>query len=672
MRDVHWPSPLDAEEEKAYEAAVETYEERAAPEDPSEDVPELNPPHSLKKKFFILVFLALAAGVVGAFSLYALGKERAFALKKDVAVFEGAVGRISKAQNAFLPQERGISPPFKNGGDALEGFSVFLGALRGIPADAKIISENTVRLADEFDETSLAFPDVLGGKNDAFAGHLEEIRGTLGSLVAAGERLAHSGAPFASSAGMNTDAYLPFLVDANRAKKFLDAFVPWLRSEGPRHLLVLFYNPAELRPGGGFLGSYADVAIAKGKVTAIEVHDVHDVDSTMGELIVPPRELQGVVTRWRAADANWFFDFPTSARKTIELMEKSDYERTRGVKFDGAVAVSGYAVGDLLAQTGPVSVAASKTPLTKENVLTQIQDEVEKAQQSKKARPKKIVEQLTPALLARIASFSPDERHAFLASAAEWLEKKQIAVFFRDPALESFLDYYGFARGVMPLAKDFNGSYLAVADANPGSGKSDIYIGRKILLQAVIGADGIVTHHLTVAHAHRAPKAAPVWYRLPNATYLKIFVNPGARLTGAVGGAAKTVAPRVNYAKAGYAVDPDLAAVERNAAPHPFFPAVTAGEESGKQVFATWVTTLRGASSTVTFDYASRLAMPVAERMRYQFIFEKQMGAKGDYAFEISAPVGFRFKENKLPVFEYTSSDPPGRVALNLTLEAEK
>ena len=63
--------------------------------------------------------------------------------------------------------------------------------------------------------------------------------------------------------------------------------------------------------------------------------------------------------------------------------------------------------------------------------------------------------------------------------------------------------------------------------------------------------------------------------------------------------------------------------------------------------------------------------------MLYQFVFEKQAGtsatlsagANRNYKFEINAPVGFRFRENGLPVFTYESDDTPGRLILNLILE---
>ena len=75
----------------------------------------------------------------------------------------------------------------------------------------------------------------------------------------------------------------------------------WLASPSPRHLLVFFENPAEIRPGGGFLGSYADLTIQGGQLTNIDVRDIYDPDGQLKEKVVPPEELQGITRNWGAS-----------------------------------------------------------------------------------------------------------------------------------------------------------------------------------------------------------------------------------------------------------------------------------------------------------------------------------------------------------------------------------
>jgi predicted lipoprotein with Yx(FWY)xxD motif len=63
------------------------------------------------------------------------------------------------------------------------------------------------------------------------------------------------------------------------------------------------------------------------------------------------------------------------------------------------------------------------------------------------------------------------------------------------------------------------------------------------------------------------------------------------------------------------------------------------------------------------------LLAPPRDGGTYAVVLEKQAGASGKYHIEVSAPVGFRWKENGLPVFEYETDNLPGRLVLDLTFE---
>src|SRR3990167_8904101 len=73
----------------------------------------------------------------------------------------------------------------------------------------------------------------------------------------------------------------------------------WLGSEEPRRIAVLLQNPSELRPGGGFIGSYTELVIRKGSLESMEVRDINDPDRELTVKIIPPRPLQGLASRWR-------------------------------------------------------------------------------------------------------------------------------------------------------------------------------------------------------------------------------------------------------------------------------------------------------------------------------------------------------------------------------------
>src|SRR3989344_28805 len=94
--------------------------------------------------------------------------------------------------------------------------------------------------------------------------------------------------------------------------------------------LILFQNPSELRPTGGFPGTYGVVTFKDGKLQDLKVDDVYNLDGQLQELIVPPIQLQHITPNWGMRDANWFIDFPTSARKITAF-----YKKESGYEVDG-------------------------------------------------------------------------------------------------------------------------------------------------------------------------------------------------------------------------------------------------------------------------------------------------------------------------------------------------
>src|SRR3989344_5610276 len=101
--------------------------------------------------------------------------------------------------------------------------------------------------------------------------------------------------------------------------KFLEDFIG---TKGTKKYLILFQNPSELRPTGGFPGTYGVVSFKDGKLQDFKVDDVYNLDGQLQELIIPPVQLQHITPNWGMRDTNWFVDFPTSARKTMEFYEK--------------------------------------------------------------------------------------------------------------------------------------------------------------------------------------------------------------------------------------------------------------------------------------------------------------------------------------------------------------
>ncbi|OGZ00411.1 MAG: hypothetical protein A2945_03650 [Candidatus Liptonbacteria bacterium RIFCSPLOWO2_01_FULL_52_25] len=431
----------------------------------------------------------------------------------------------------------------------------------------------------------------------------------------------------------------------------------------------MFQNPSEIRPAGGFLGSYADVSLKSGALESVDVRDINDPDRELAQNIIPPKPLQAAVTRLRAADANWFFDFAESAKLVTKLIEASELYTPQAVNFDAAVAISPKVIQDILALVGPVELKAAKFTFTAENFLEEIQRRVQVGQAQRATYPKEVLKELSHEMLIRVRLLEPEKQQEALRLAQAWIEKRDVMFYSEDVELQRFFEGFGTTGTPYVPAANYEGDYLAIVDANVGGGKSDIYVKQDVLLQSQMNEDGMVANHVVIGREHRGNKAKYSWYKLPNEDYLQIFVPPNAKLANVRGGTAKTVIPAANYAKNNYVNDPVVGALNSSTVKLLNFPSVLDHEESGREVWATWVKIKAGEKTEVVFDYAHRLFLEPRDGAPYQFVFEKQAGTKRHYRFEIAAPVGYHFLENDSPVYEYESDDPPGRLIIDLTLK---
>lgn len=587
--------------------------------------------------------------------------------------YENAMGKLDALRAIAEKADAGL-PLFSKTDPGENGFpgTVFekldaLKLLREIPTFYRVISELSVAAGNISNAVTVFegnFPDILFGRGDVLLVDLAKtVRKSLGNIgMLSADILSRDSA---------LKTYLPQLQNyvswnghLSRAKQFLDGAISILESGPPRHILIVFQNSSEIRPTGGFWGSFADARISDGRVEAITVYDINELDRTDSRKIVPPKPLQAVVSRWRAADANWFFSYPDSARKFSEFASASALFGEASTTVDAVVAVSPRLVGDILALTGPVEVS-SGTTITGENFLPSIQEEVQEGQARKSQEPKQILKKLLPALLDRIGAL-PDREKIF-AHVPEWIEKKDIMVWMKDPSMANVLAYYHADGGLFSIPVNFYGDYLAVVPANIGGAKTDLFIDQAVKLESSIDEIGVLTDHLEISRSHRGNTATQWWYREPNQAYIRIFTPQNARLSGATGGFKKQITPKVSYGS--YEKDSDVVALEATRETLPDFPLVEKLFESSKNVFALWTRVERGKTANATLDYSRRLpGIPVAGGI-YTFVLETQPGVKSSYHISITAPAGFIWKETGSPTYEYENQDPPGQSVFVLTFE---
>ncbi len=627
----------------------------------------------IKKK--IIIFLLLAAAIIfGGWllsSFYATKKSLITSAGVTADKFKSAVEdlrslRPNEAQKKFSDIEKSLRGESLN--DVVSKFAPLFGGGAKVVTGLQKLAKEGVIVAQEADFlTSNLLNFFVSKRGEDLLAHFESAQKALVEIDNQSKKLSSETEELRSILPGAADIYLPFRFNLGRFNEFFTALISWLKSE--RHLMIMLQNSSEIRPAGGFLGSYADVSIKNASLENVVVHDINDIDRELNLKVVPPKPLQTIVTSWRTADANWFFDFSRSAREALKFAESSKLYGNSGMKFDGAIAVSPKVLEDILLIAGPLELPQSKIKLDSQNFLVELQKIVQVGQAQRATYPKSAIRELMPLLLTRLTNLDDAGRQEFFGKVQEWIRDREIMFYLREPGLQKSLSEYATTGEVYELPQDFEGDYLAVVDANIGGGKSDLFVKEDILLESQINSDATVSNHLAIKREHQGNKSKYWWYQVPNQDYLQIFTSPASQLVNSSGGISKNIKPAVDYEKAGYSRDAYVVKLEAGTEKVFNYPAVSVHDESGKRVFATWSKVSLGQKTQIVFDYKHRLFLPASAGGTYQFVFEKQAGTKRHYKFQLSAPVGFEFRENNLPIYEYETSDPPGRLVINLTLE---
>ncbi len=466
-----------------------------------------------------------------------------------------------------------------------------------------------------------------------------------------------------------SDQYIRYNSELRRWDKFLSEFIGLINAPEEKHILLLFQNPAEIRPGGGFVGSYADLVVRFGQMLRMEVNDIYLPDGQLAEKIIPPEPLQKITKDWGARDANWFFDFPASAETIIGFLEKSKLYKEQGIKFEGAVALNIRLVETLLEILGPINLSEYDLTISKDNFLKEIQKEVEAGNDKKAGEPKKILRVLTPLLLAKINSAVPDEQKNILESFSNHMNNKDIMFFAKNMEIASVLKVIGVDGSALSLPNDFFGSYLAVVNANIAGGKTDAFISQSIEANIDIDSGGNAFADLTITRTHFGDKEKDAWWKAPNKDFIQIFVNDIANLIFLDGNDKKIEMPKTDYENY-YLRDARVDAIEKTKVPAPNYNAWIY-KYFGKTVFGAWLQTLAGKSTI----FKARYEIPYSRTSSvqngdiYKFIYEKQSGVNSAVKFKISAPLGYNWTESKNLNYIYEADNTDGRVILNLTLQ---
>lgn len=469
------------------------------------------------------------------------------------------------------------------------------------------------------------------------------------------------------------EKYVKYASNLYVAEDGLTSLINLLDSKVDQHILILFNNVGELRPGGGFIGSYGDLVVNDGQMASLEVQNIYwpDRPFNLALKIVPPEPLQTITEDWGARDSNWFFDFPTSAKTTVSFLEASKIYSEKNIKFENVIALNTNVFKSLLDVVGPIEVSDYKMTINSENFLDEIQREVE-AGKDKKAgdNPKKVLGVIAPILIDKLGNLS-DAGKKMLAEKLEYhLNKKDLMLYSRNQGLAKAFKTTGIDGAVMETPNSFWGSYLAVVNGNVAGGKTDVLTTQKIEGQIDVDTDGGSFVTLDLTRTNNGGGRPDWWWNSDNQNYLQFFTNLNSKIISLSGNTIKTRKKSLSYDSLGYQRNPDLEALEKTSIALTGLNAWSL-EAWGKSVFATWFTVPAGKSKTLTLKYEipGIKDFTVSPERNYQFIFERQSGSPTSLKIQFNAPFGYVWQESKSPVYVFNTDDPDKKEIIDIHLE---
>lgn len=301
---------------------------------------------------------------------------------------------------------------------------------------------------------------------------------------------------------------------------------------GKMKYLIVLQNSDELRPTGGFIGTYGILELEYGDIVKLETHDIYHLDMPVKDKIniTPPAPLKKYlnVDKWYMRDANWSPDWPTAANK-IEWFYKTESGLTKepGIekveKFDGVIAITPQLIMDILSLTGPITVNGEE--YNQNNFQDLLQYKVERGYEQlgiSKWQRKEVVGDIVKQLKIRLLDMPSSNWRDILNIFNDNIDKKNILVYLNDIQLEQIIKERGWAGEMKNTASD----YLMVVDANMAAAKTDAVISRVMEYKIEQDKKGLVAK-LNIYYSHHG---GVDWKTTRYRSYTRIYVPQGSKL----------------------------------------------------------------------------------------------------------------------------------------------
>ena len=326
-------------------------------------------------------------------------------------------------------------------------------------------------------------------------------------------------ASFAKAKGTITTA----VAAADEFTSLVPIITEVLGGNGPRTYLIEQVNPAELRPGGGFIGTYSVLQTNQGNLKLIRSGNATDLIGTRaspGEpgYVEPPGPLREFVPTlsWSFIDSNFFPDFPSNA------LEGERFAEPYIGHIDGVISMDYYTVAKMLDLTGPLSIPGYGITVTSSNfvpLVVQYDIDVNPAH-------KAILSAVAGTLMSRVATLPPSQWPALIATLNDLSSSRHLQAYFNNASVEKEIGLFGWSGALNPTSAQ---GYMMEVEANLGGTKANYFVVRHYTVE--LTRSGNTLHHrVTIDVTDNMPYSyRPGEYY---SAYIRLYVSNNATNSG--------------------------------------------------------------------------------------------------------------------------------------------
>jgi hypothetical protein len=262
----------------------------------------------------------------------------------------------------------------------------------------------------------------------------------------------------------------------------LPVFTDLVGVDGERKTyLVLLQNEMELRPTGGFIGSYGILTFEGGKFVDFRVQDIYAADGQIQGYVEPPSAIKKYLVgpdAWKMRDSNWQPYF-VAASKDVRWF----YEKATGLKVDGVVALTLSSVERVLGAVGEVEVSDYGVKVNKDNLYEQAQFFAEKNFFPGSYQKQSFLGKLASSLFEELKTAKGQDREKIVSSLLDSLVSRDIQMALNEQKSASILAALGWDGGLVSGKcgeENCVADYLMLNEANLGVNKANYFVKRKI------------------------------------------------------------------------------------------------------------------------------------------------------------------------------------------------